>query len=136
MTLTFEHLHHVVFGDCDPAGIVYYPNIYRWMDGTFQRFLRQYGGHETICATLDTKGLGLMETHAKYRRPLRDGDLLTIRMEITEWAAKSFRLSHRGYVGDVLAFEGTELRALFEMREGRMRAGEVARLRQFLETAA
>ncbi|MBO9409478.1 acyl-CoA thioesterase [Shimia sp. R9_1] len=134
MRFTHEHHHHVVFGDCDPAGIVYYPNIYRWMDGTFQRFLQAYGGHAQVCAHLGAKGLGLMETQAKYRRPLRDGDLLTIRMEITDWAAKSYRLSHLGYIGEDLAFEGTEVRALFEMRDGRMRAGEVARLKSLLES--
>lgn len=134
MRFTHEHHHHVVFGDCDPAGIVYYPNIYRWMDGTFQRYLQTYGGHAAVCAHLEAKGLGLMETQAKFRRPLRDGDLLTIRMEITDWAAKSYRLSHLGYVGEDLAFEGTEVRALFEMREGRMRAGEVARLKSLLES--
>lgn len=134
MPFTFENHHNVVFGDCDPAGIVYYPNIYRWMDGTFQRFLQQYGGHAAVCDHLGAVGLGLMETHAKYRRPLKDGDALTIRMEITEWSAKSYRLIHRGFVGDDLAFEGTEVRALFEQRDGRMRAGEVSRLKTYLES--
>ena len=28
------HIHHVdvYFGDCDPAGIVFFPNFSRWMD--------------------------------------------------------------------------------------------------------
>lgn len=134
MPFAFENHHNVVFGDCDPAGIVYYPNIYRWMDGTFQRFLQQYGGHAAVCERLDAVGLGLMETHAKYRRPLKDGDALTIRMEIIEWSAKSYRLIHRGYVGDELAFEGSEVRALFERRDGRMRAGDVSRLKTHLES--
>lgn len=133
MPFIFEHHHQVVFGDCDPAGIVYYPNIYRWMDGTFQRFLQQYGGHGALCYKLNAVGFGLMETQAKYRRPLQDGDALTIRMEIASWATKSYRIEHRGYVGDEMCFEGTEIRALFERRDGRMRAGEVSRLKTFLE---
>jgi 4-hydroxybenzoyl-CoA thioesterase len=75
-----------------------------------------------------------METNAKYRRPLTDGDALTIRMEIVEWSAKSYHLIHRGYVDDDLAFEGSEVRALFENRDGRMRAGEVSRLKTLLES--
>ncbi|MCP4206315.1 MAG: acyl-CoA thioesterase [Shimia sp.] len=134
MPFTFEHHHHVVFGDCDPAGIVYYPNIYRWMDGTFQRFLQQYGGHAAVCETLGAVGLGLTETNAKYRRPLKDGDALVIRMDIVDWSTKSYRLAHSGFVGDDLAFEGTEVRALFEWRGGRMRAGEVSRLKTLLES--
>ncbi|MBO9477844.1 acyl-CoA thioesterase [Shimia sp. R11_0] len=134
MPLTFQHHHQVVFGDCDPAGLVDYPNIYRWMDGRFQRFLHRYGGHGAVCDALNAVGLGMTETQARYRRPLRDSDALTIRMEITDWAAKSYRLSHRGYVGEDLAFEGIEGPALFEMREGRIRAGQVAPLKTLLES--
>ena len=29
----------VSFGDCDPAGIVFYPNFFRWFDRCFHHFL-------------------------------------------------------------------------------------------------
>jgi 4-hydroxybenzoyl-CoA thioesterase len=29
---------HVKFGDCDPAGIVFYPNYFRWMDSVLHGY--------------------------------------------------------------------------------------------------
>jgi hypothetical protein len=34
---------HVEFGDCDPAGIVFYPNYFRWMDVGTRRFFAACG---------------------------------------------------------------------------------------------
>ena len=34
---------HVEFGDCDPAGIVFYPNYFRWMDVGTRRFFASCG---------------------------------------------------------------------------------------------
>ena len=33
----------VEFGDCDPAGIVFYPNFLRWMDAAALHFFRAAG---------------------------------------------------------------------------------------------
>ena len=33
----------VEFGDCDPAGIVFYPNYLRWMDAASLHFFRAMG---------------------------------------------------------------------------------------------
>ena len=126
----------IVFGDCDPAGIVYYPNMYAWMDGTFHHYLLAFGGHQKVCAAVGSVGFGLFETQARYARALRIGDRLTIEMRIEDWARKALKLSYRGVVGDQTAFEGTETRGFFEMRDGRMRAGEMAPLRSFLEDQA
>ncbi len=34
---------HVHFGDCDPAGIVFFPNFSRWMDASSLHFFMQNG---------------------------------------------------------------------------------------------
>jgi acyl-CoA thioesterase FadM len=33
MSKTVVYEVQVVFGDCDPAGIVFFPNFSKWMDG-------------------------------------------------------------------------------------------------------
>ena len=35
MGILNHYLVQVDWGDCDPAGIVFYPNFYRWMDRGF-----------------------------------------------------------------------------------------------------
>ena len=34
---------NVTFGDCDPAGIVFFPNFSRWMDTASLSFFMQCG---------------------------------------------------------------------------------------------
>ena len=33
----------VEFGDCDPAGIVWFPNFFRWIDAASRHFFAEHG---------------------------------------------------------------------------------------------
>lgn len=124
----------ITFGDCDPAGIVFYPNTFRWMDAAFHNFLRPYGGHEELCSKLQSLGIGLADVSAQFRSPLRDGDKLSIDIESIEWGSKTITLSYEGCVGDRLAFCGKEVRCLFMLTKGHMIAGNLTNLREILES--
>lgn len=120
----------ISFGDCDPAGIVYYPNYYRWMDGTFHAFLWARGeGHTAMCRQMGTIGFGLMDTGMVFRSPGREGDKIQFSIEDIEWSNRSFLVTYRAAAGDRLLLEGHERRGLFIETEGRISAGEVAPLR-------
>ena len=123
----------VWFGDCDPAGIVFYPNILRWADAAFHGYLRPHGGHEAICRKLGSIGIGVAESSARFRHPLRDGDALTIETQIAEWGRKTLTLLHEGSVGGKAAFEVTEVRCLFTATDSGIVAAEVGALRAILE---
>lgn len=47
----------ISFGDCDPAGIVFYPNFFGLFDRTFHAWLMAHGGHVAICEAIGAKGL-------------------------------------------------------------------------------
>lgn len=126
-------LVQVTFGDCDPAGIVFYPNILRWADAGFHHLLRGHGGHANLCKRLQALGVGLAESNARFLSPLRDGDLLEIDSAITEWGRKTLTVLHRGRVGQRLAFEVKEVRCLFKATETGIVAAEVSELRALLE---
>lgn len=135
--IVHENSIPVSFGDCDPAGIVYYPNHFRWFDATFHALLFRHGaGHAAICAELCSIGLGLIDVGATFRSPAVNGDRLDLAVRIVEWNAKTFRLAYRGMIGGRPVVEGFELRGVF-IRDGeRLRAGEVAPLRAILEAGA
>jgi 4-hydroxybenzoyl-CoA thioesterase len=123
----------VGFGDCDPAGIVYYPNFLRWVDATFLDYLRvTVGGHARLCRKLDILGLGLMATSVNFRSPVAQDDCLTIRLEAIEWGGRSFTIRSSGYVGDWLAFQAEEKRGLFARREGAVQTLETTLLKEHL----
>lgn len=130
---TSQLLISVSFGDCDPAGIVFYPNILRWSDAAFHNMLRPFGGHAKLCGQLQSAGIGLVESSARFQSPLRDGDQLEIETTITDWGRKTLTLTHIGRVGGRQAFEVQEVRCLFKATETGMVAAEVSGLRAILQ---
>lgn len=125
--------HRVSFGDCDPAGIAFYPNMFAWLDRTFHDWLRPHGGQAALCQRVNSIGFGLMEAGAKFRSPLRQDDLLTLTLHAEDWGRKTLRLHYDGHVGARLAFTGHEVRGLFRRTEGGLVAGEMAPLRDILD---
>ncbi|MEM1381844.1 MAG: acyl-CoA thioesterase [Pseudomonadota bacterium] len=123
----------ITFGDCDPAGIVFYPNAFRWMDAAFHNLLRNFGGHAELCRTLGAIGLGLIDVSARFRHPMRDGDQLLLTIEVADWSTRAFSLGYIGTVDGTLAFEGREVRALFVQSDDGLRAADVAPLKSRLE---
>jgi len=133
--MALPHTRVVSFGDCDPAGIVYYPNIFRWLDATFHVQLRPFGGHGAVCAQLGSVGLGLVDVSAQFRSPLRDGDHLTILPRFAQWGRKTLTLEYEGKVGERLAFTGQEVRCVFKTGPTEIFAGKTAELMALLEGA-
>ena len=123
----------ITFGDCDPAGIVFYPNAFRWMDATFHAALRRHGGHAALCTGLDAMGIGLADASAQFRRPMRDGDRLTLALHVADWSQRALTLTYKGHLNDTLAFEGREVRCLFKRTQTGIVAADLAALRAILE---
>ena len=123
----------VSFGDCDPAGIVYYPNHFRWFDATFHALLQRFGGHAAVSRKLGSIGIGLIEVGGAFRAPAEDGDALVLTARLVEWREKTLRIAYEGRIDDRLTVEGFEVRGLFIREDGRLRAGRMAPLREMLE---
>lgn len=112
MSRTHIHKVHVEFGDCDPAGIVWFPNFFRWVDASSRHFFRVCGvppWHETV-RTHGIIGTPLVETKANFHRPASYGDDLEVHSTIEHWGGKSFQMTHRIRRGDVLLAEIVEKR--------------------------
>lgn len=130
----YQWTYTIGFGDCDPAGIVFYPNYLRWFDATFHGLLRSRGKrHQDFCAEHGLVGTGLMDVGATFRSPGRDGDALTLSVWADDWRDKAVRFAYRGTVGERLLVEGYELRGMFVRDGDRLKLGPVAPLKAFLE---
>jgi 4-hydroxybenzoyl-CoA thioesterase len=134
MKIVHQWSQPVTFGDCDPAGIVFYPNYFAWFDRTFHDWLRKFGGHAAICTSLGALGLGLMAVDAKFKFPSRDGDLLNIKLSIEAWDRKALRLTYEGQIEGRTAIVGQEVRGLFKITPTGMIAAEMQDLRTYLES--
>jgi 4-hydroxybenzoyl-CoA thioesterase len=115
----------VHFGDCDPAGIVFFPNFSRWMDASSFEFFMLCGvpPWRELEASRGIIGTPLLEIHTRFLRPASYGDRLEVHTCVTEWRAKTFVQRHRVMRGDELLCEGSEVRA-FCVRDatGRLKA--------------
>ena len=86
----------VDWGDCDPAGIVFYPNFYRWMD---KGFWLLFGSKGLTLGTLrdryKTLGGPLVDTGATFIQPVQPGDILNANSLVQHWGTKSFRIEYK-----------------------------------------
>ncbi len=106
------------FGDCDPAGIVFFPRYHRWMDAASLHFFMSCGvppWHE-LELTTGIIGTPLLEHHAKFVKSATYGERLTITSEVLEWRPKVFLQKHVVTRGDDLICESVETR-IFCMRD-------------------
>ncbi len=103
----------VMFGDCDPAGIVFYPNFSKWMDASSLNFFRQCGvpPWRELLRTRGIVGTPLVEVQVRFIRPASYGDRLQVHTHVAEWRNKVFVHHHSIKRGDDLICHGTETRA-------------------------
>ncbi|AEQ52331.1 acyl-CoA thioesterase [Pelagibacterium halotolerans] len=102
----------IQFGDCDPAGIVYYPNYFRFFDNAtaallsaaFKMHKRHWIAHHGIV------GIPMVDTGAKFSRPSRFGDIVEIRSEIADLGRSSFGVHHTLFNEGEIAIEAHEKR--------------------------
>ncbi len=122
----YEARFMVEWGDCDEAGIVYYPNYFYWIDCTFQRWLRSTGlSHRELRGEMGRE-VPLMDVGCNFRKPVRYDDELIIRAEIVEWKENRFRIEYEMFVGGERIGTGHELRAWARMLEdGRLKAAPI-----------
>jgi len=105
------HTIRVLWTDCDPAGITFYGNYYRWMDEAAYYLFKSVGIRwEDWRSRFDVLGIPLISAHADFRSPTKMGDELTVESTVSEWGRSSFTITHRFMNGDKLAAEGWEKR--------------------------
>ena len=108
----------VEFGDCDPAGIVFFPNFSRWMDAASLAFFMECGvpPWRELVKTRGIVGTPLLEIHTKFVKAATYGEELVVATHVESWQNKTFTQVHRvtrpraDGVEDLIC-EGREIRA-------------------------
>ena len=86
----------VGWGDCDPAGIVFYPRFYAWMDAVSHVLAREIGisRESMLPPAADLVGFPVVGTQAQYVAPARMDDLLEVRTWVARIGRTSLSLRH------------------------------------------
>ena len=114
------HTVQVEFGDCDPARIVWFPNVFRWIDAASRNFFVHCGvpAWHALEKSHGIIGTPLVDTQARFVNTASYGDTLDIHTRIAEWRAKSFVQHYRVVRADTLVMECTEVRIFATRRAG------------------
>ena len=102
----------IEFGDCDPAGIVYFPNYFRMFDASTAYLFEAALGMKKIAwiKRYGILGIPVVDTGASFSRPSRFGDVVTITSTVAGFKRSSFEVKHQLFNGGELAIEGRETR--------------------------
>jgi len=101
----------IEWAQCDPAGIVFYPQYFIIFDtSTGQLFERTGLSASAIRAKYRIVGFPLVECGAKFMLPCHFDDAVTIESRIGEWGRTSFTVQHRILKAGKVAVEAFEKR--------------------------
>ena len=104
----------VEWAHCDPAGIIFNPHYYIWMDSGTHALL-QAAGFDLIGQTRSDplfRGCPLVASNMAFRKPLYFGDVTTCTSRVESFRNTSFVVAHefrRGDLDEPLA-TGSEVR--------------------------
>jgi 4-hydroxybenzoyl-CoA thioesterase len=102
----------IEWGDCDPAGIVYYPRYFAMFDHSTTLLIEQALGlrKRDIREQYALDGHPVVDARARFLVPTRYGDDVVIETSVADVRGSSLDLRHRLTKDGVLAVEGFETR--------------------------
>jgi 4-hydroxybenzoyl-CoA thioesterase len=116
--LSNTRIVRIEWGDCDPAGIIFYPRYFEIFDAsTSALFERALGLTKfQMLKTFDFAGYPLARTRARFIRPTRFGDDVTVDTHVT-FGRASFEIEHRLSLDGETCVECSETR-VWVVRDG------------------
>ena len=101
----------IEWGQCDPAGIVFYPQYLIIFDtSTGWLFERTGLTPSAMRRKYGIVGMPIVEVGAKFILPCRFDDEIDAESEVSEWGRSSFTVRHRILKAGALALDGFEKR--------------------------
>jgi 4-hydroxybenzoyl-CoA thioesterase len=110
--LTQTRALQIEWGQCDPAGIVFYPRYFEMFDASTTALFQHALGMTKyeFLKKYDAAGYPMVDTRARFLVPTRYGDRVSIETTVTEFRRSSFDIRHRLLKDGELAVEGFETR--------------------------
>src|SRR4030095_19357 len=85
----------VNFGDTDPAGLVYFPNIFHYCHIAMERFFEAVCGlHYSRLMEEQRRGFPTVKIEGEFNSPLHYGDVVDVELTVLEVGNKSMTLGY------------------------------------------
>lgn len=110
--LTATQRIRVEWSNCDPAGIIFNPYYYIWMDQGTHALLQAAGFDFVDEANTNKNFLGcpLVASNMEFKKPLRFGDVTTMSSRVRKFGNTSFVVAHEFCKTEELMAFGAEVR--------------------------
>ena len=119
----------IEWGQCDPAGIVFYPQYLIIFDTSTGCLFERTGlSPSAMRKKYGIVGMPVVEVGARFVQPCRFDDAVIVESEVGEWGRSSFTVRHRVLREGELALDGFEKRVWagpHPEREGAIKARAV-----------
>lgn len=99
----FVHRVQLRWGECDPAGIIFYPTYFLWFDAAAWNMFAEVGYHAKRMRA-EHLAMPLVAAGCEFKHPAEQEDRCEVRSRISRWGGKSFVIAH-----DVVRTDGTLL---------------------------
>lgn len=109
---------HIAWGDCDPAGIVFYPRYFAWFDQSSHALFTANGlDHRTVTEKHGAIGFSLVDARANFQSPGSYGEAVQVTSMVVKVGGSSLTVQHQIRRGETVLVEGQEIR-VWIVREG------------------
>jgi len=95
--MVYRRETRIEWGDCDPAGIVFFPRYFALFDSCTTALLSQALGMSKYQFTrhYGFAGYPMVDTRARFLKPTKYGDDVVIETKISRFGRSSFDVQHR-----------------------------------------
>src|SRR5437899_10253304 len=100
----------VHWGDCDPAGMIFYPTYFRWVDAASWALFESVGLTPQWMKR-EHIAMPLVSAQCEFLAPAVQGDRCEVRSRIARFGGKSFTVEH-----EIVRSDGTPLARAQETR--------------------
>ena len=106
----FVHPVQLRWGECDPAGIIFYPTYFLWFDAATWNMFAVVGYYAKRMRA-EHRAMPLVAAECEFKSPAGQEDRCEVRSHIARWGGKSFVIGHEVVRSDgVLLATGSETR--------------------------
>ncbi|HWX23897.1 MAG TPA: thioesterase family protein [Vicinamibacteria bacterium] len=109
----------VRFGDLDPAGIAYYPNLVNFLHEAFEDFFAGHVGRPYPEVYREGIGFPTVKVEMEFRAPVRYGDRVNIDVTVERVGRSSVQIHYAGSVRGVPVFEARNVAVTVDMKSFR-----------------
>ena len=81
------------WSDCDPAGVVYYPNYFTFVESALSAFLEVRGTSWPDLMRAHGLGFPRVDARCRYVRPAAAGDRLRVEIRVAERRSRGLRIA-------------------------------------------